>query len=196
MMRPMVMDFNGDTAAVNCQFQYMFGKSILTAPVTAPNATEWNVYLPKSAGWYNFWTGKYFKGGQTVKTDAPLDKLPLYVKAGSIIPMGKIIQSTGEKAADTLEIRVFKGADARFELYEDEGDNYNYEKGKYTTISFNWNEKAQTLTVGDKQGNYPGSLKKRIFNVVFVAENKGVGTNTDVIGKKVSYTGSKIAVKL
>jgi len=196
MMRPMVMDFNGDTAAVNCQFQYMFGKSILTAPVTAPNATEWNVYLPKSAGWYNFWTGKYFKGGQTVKTDAPLDKLPLYVKAGSIIPMGKIVQSTGEKAADTLEIRVFKGADARFELYEDEGDNYNYEKGKYTTISFNWNEKAQTLTVGDKQGNYPGSLKKRIFNVVFVAENKGVGTNTDAVGKKVSYTGSKIAVKL
>ena len=131
-----------------------------------------------------------------MKTDAPLDKLPLYVKAGSIIPMGKIIQSTGEKAADTLEIRVFKGADARFELYEDEGDNYNYEKGKYTTISFNWNEKTQTLTVGDKQGNYPGSLKKRIFNVVFVAENKGVGTNADAIGKKVSYTGSKIAVKL
>jgi len=196
MMRPMVMDFNGDTAAVNRQFQYMFGKSILTAPITAPNVTEWNVYLPKSAGWYNFWTGKYFKGGQTVKTDAPLDKLPLYVKAGSIIPMGKIIQSTGEKAADTLEIRVFKGADARFELYEDEGDNYNYEKGKYTTISFNWNEKTQTFTVGDKQGNYPGSLKKRIFNVVFVAENKGVGTNTDAIGKKVSYTGSKIAVKL
>jgi len=196
MMRPMVMDFNGDTAAVNCKFQYMFGKSILTAPITAPNVTEWNVYLPKSAGWYNFWTGKYFKGGQTVKTDAPLDKLPLYVKAGSIIPMGKIIQSTGEKAADTLEIRVFKGADARFELYEDEGDNYNYEKGKYTTISFNWNEKTQTFTVGDKQGNYPGSLKKRIFNVVFVAENKGVGTNTDAIGKKVSYTGSKIAVKL
>jgi alpha-D-xyloside xylohydrolase len=196
MMRPMVMDFNGDVDAVKSQYQYMFGKSILTAPITEPNVTEWNVYLPKAAGWYDFWTGKQFKGGQTVKTDAPLDKIPLFVKAGSIIPMGKIIQYTGEKSADALEIRVYKGADAKFELYEDEGDNYNYEKGKYSTISFRWNEKTQSLTIGDKQGDYSGSLKKRIFNVVLVTENKGVGTDTGARGKKVSYTGAKVIVKL
>jgi len=195
MMRPLVMDFNGDTAAVNRQFQYMFGKSILTAPVTEANVTEWNVYLPKSAGWFDFWTGKQFKGGQTVKTDAPLDRIPLFVKAGSIIPMGKIIQSTAEKS-DTLEIRVYKGADAKFDLYEDEGDNYNYEKGKYSTISFRWNEKAQSLTIGDKKGNYQGSLKKRIFNVVLVDENKGFGTNTGAIGRKVSYQGKQIKLCL
>ena len=195
MMRPMVMDFNGDTAAVKSQYQYMFGKSVLTAPVTEPDVTQWNVYLPKSAGWYNFWTGKHFNGGQTVKTDAPLDKIPLFVKGGSIIPMGKIIQYAGEKSADTLEIRVYKGADAKFDLYEDEGDNYNYEKGKYSIISFNWNEKAQTLTIGDKQENYQGDLKKRIFNVVLVTENKGFGADTNLIDKKVLYIGSLIKMK-
>jgi len=196
MMRPMVMDFNGDTAAVKSQYQYMFGKSVLTAPITEPNVTEWNVYLPKAAGWYDFWTGKHFNGGQTVKTDAPLDKIPLFVKAGSIIPMGKIIQYAGEKSADTLEIRVYKGADAKFELYEDEGDNYNYEKGNYSIISFKWDEKRQRLMIGYKQGNYQGDLKKRIFNIVLVAENKGFGTNTSSTGKKVLYVGSQVKVKL
>jgi len=196
MMRPMVMDFNGDTAAVKSQYQYMFGKSVLTAPITEPNVTEWNVYLPKAAGWFDFWTGKHFNGGQTVKTDAPLDKIPLFVKAGSIIPMGKIIQYAGEKSADTLEIRVYKGADAKFELYEDEGDNYNYEKGNYSIISFKWDEKRQRLMIGDKQGNYQGDLKKRIFNIVLVAENKGFGTNTSSTGKKVLYVGSQVKVKL
>ena len=191
MMRPLVMDFNGDADAVSRQFQYMFGKSILTAPVTEANTTEWNVYLPKSADWFDFWTGKQFKGGQTVKTAAPLDRIPLFVKAGSIIPMGKIIQSTAEKS-DTLEIRIYKGANGGFTLYEDEGDNYNYEKGKYSTISFHWNEKTQSLTIGDKNGNYPGSLKKRIFNVVLVDENKGFGINTNAAGKKVSYLGKQI----
>ena len=196
MMRPMVMDFNGDTAAVKSQYQYMFGKSLLTAPITEPNVTQWDVYLPKSAGWYDFWTGKRFNGGQTVKTDAPLDKIPLFVKAGSIIPMGKIIQYAGEKSADTLEIRVYKGADAKFDLYEDEGDNYNYEKGKYSIISFKWHEKRQTLTIGDKQGNYPGDLKKRIFNIVLVAENKGFGTNTSSTVKKILYVGNQVMTKL
>jgi alpha-D-xyloside xylohydrolase len=190
MMRPLVMDFNGDTAAVNRQFQYMFGKSILVAPVTEPSKTEWNVYLPKAAGWFDFWTGKYFAGGQTVKAAAPLDRIPLFVKAGSILPMGKIIQSSAEKS-DTLEIRVYKGIDATFELYEDEGDNYNYEKGKYSTISFRWNEKTQSLTIGDKQGNYPGSLNNRVFNVVLVSQNNGFGTKKTVI-----YSGRNVIVKL
>ncbi len=195
MMRPLVMDFNGDTAAVNREYQYMFGKSILTAPVTEPGVSRWKVYLPKSAGWYDFWTGKHFAGGRTVETDAPLDKIPLFVKAGSIVPMGKAIQYSAEKS-DTLEIRVYKGADGRFDLYEDEGDNYNYEKGKYSIISFSWNEKTQSLTVGNKQGDYPGSLKKRIFTVVLVDEAKGFGIDRDAIGKKVLYQGKQIKVAL
>ena len=195
MMRPLVMDFNGDTAAVNRQFQYMFGKSILVAPVTEPGTTEWNVYLPKADGWFDFWTGKHFAGGQTVKTDAPLDRIPLFVKAGSILPMGKIIQSSAEKS-DTLEIRVYKGADAKFDLYEDEGDNYNYEKGNYSVISFKWDDKRQTLTIGDKQGNYQGDLKKRIFNIVLVTENKGFGTNMNSTGQKILYVGRQVTRKL
>ena len=196
MMRPLVMDFNTDTTAVNRQYQYMFGKSVLVAPVTEANVSEWNVYLPKSAGWFNFWTGKHFNGGQSIKTNAPIDEIPLFVKAGSIIPMGKIIQYTGEKLADTLEIRVYKGTDAKFDLYEDEGDNYNYEKGRYTIISFKWDEKHQSLTISDRKGNYTGSLAKRIFNVVLVSENRGAGIYTSTIGKKVSYTGSKLQIKL
>ena len=196
MMRPLVMDFNTDTTAVNHQYQYMFGKSVLVAPVTEANVSEWTVYLPKSAGWFEFWTGKHFNGGQSIKTDAPLDKIPLFVKAGSIIPMGKIVQYTSEKSADTLEIRVYKGADAKFDLYEDEGDNYNYEKGKYAVISFNWNEKHQSLTISDRKGNYTGSLAKRIFNVVLVSENRGSGIHSNSIGKKVSYTGTKVIIKL
>lgn len=196
MMRPLVMDFNADNAAVNRQDQYMFGKSVLVAPVTEANVSEWNVYLPKSAGWFNFWTGKHFNGGQSIKTDAPLDKIPLFVKAGSIIPMGKIIQYTGEKLADTLEIRVYKGVDAKFNLYEDEGDNYNYEKERYTIISFNWDEKHQSLTISDRKGNFTGSLTKRVFNVVLVSENRGSGIHTSSIGKKVSYSGTKVEIKL
>jgi alpha-D-xyloside xylohydrolase len=195
IMRPLVMDFNGDSAAINCKFQYMFGKSILVAPVTQPNVDQWNVYLPKSSDWFDFWTGKPFKGGQVVKTAAPLDRIPLFVKAGSIIPMGKIIQYSAEKS-DTLEIRIYKGADARFDLYEDEGDNYNYEKGVYSTISFMWNEKKQVLTVDTKKGNYADSSKKRIFRVVLVNENNGAGRDTGIKKKEVLYKGSKVKLKL
>ena len=196
MMRPLVMDFNGDTAAVNRQYQYMFGKSLLIAPITEPNITEWDVYLPKSPGWFDFWTGKRFNGGQTIKTDAPLDKIPLFVKAGSILPMGKIIQYAGEKPTDTLEIRVFIGADAKFELYEDEGDNYNYENGKYTIIPFKWDEHRQSLIVGDKQGNYQGSLTNRVFNVVFVSESEGFGVAISKMKKIISYFGKTVEIKL
>jgi len=191
LMRPMVMDFNDDVAAIDCKYQYMFGKSILTAPVTEPNRRQWEVYLPQSADWFDFWTGKRFKGGQTVKADAPLDKIPLFVRAGAILPMGKAIQYTGEKSADTLEIRVYKGADAEFVLYEDEGDNYNYEKGQYSLISFKWNEKALSLTIGDKQGDFRGSLKKRVFNVVLVDEDRG-----NRVEKEVLYVGKRVKLRL
>jgi alpha-D-xyloside xylohydrolase len=196
IMRPMVMDFNVDPKAVHQAYQYMFGKGILVAPVTEPGISAWEVYLPKSVAWYDFWTGKRYDGGQTVKTDAPLDKIPLFVKEGSIIPMGKILQYSGEKPADTLEIRVYKGADAKFDLYEDEGDSYNYEKGKYTVISFNWDEKAQSLTIGKRQGGYPSALKKRNFRIVLVEEKKGNGLSWSSTGREVLYVGNTVKVKL
>jgi alpha-D-xyloside xylohydrolase len=173
----------------------MFGKSILVSPVTEPNITEWNVYLPKSTSWYDFWTGKYIRGGLTIKTDASFDKIPLFIKAGSIIPMGKLLQYTGEKTADTLEIRIYKGANGRFDLYEDEGDNYNYEKGNYTTIPFIWDEQHQTLTIGKKEGGYPGCLNIRTFNIVFVNETNGSGINFSAMKNEVQYSGDRIEIK-
>ena len=189
MMRPLVMDFREDEKATEQPYQYMFGKSILIAPVTEPGVNEWNVYLPKSTDWYDFWTEKRYLGGQTVNTEAPLDKIPLFIKAGSILPMGKSIQYTGEKTADTLEIRIYSGADAQFDLYEDEGDNYNYEKGMYTIIPFKWDEKAQSLTVGERQGSYPGYLTSRILNVVLVDESE------NKTKRQISYTGIEMKVK-
>jgi alpha-D-xyloside xylohydrolase len=189
------MDFNGDTDAVKQPYEYMFGKSILVAPIIEPGAKEWDVYLPKSAVWYDFWTGKRFNGGQTIKTAAPLDKIPLFVKAGSIIPMGKFIQYAGQKPPDTLEIRVYKGAAGRFELYEDEGDSYNYELGNYTVIPFKWDEKRHTLTIGEKQGYYPGSLTRRILNVIFVNESEGLGIVPGEAKKKVVYIGKETKIK-
>jgi alpha-D-xyloside xylohydrolase len=194
IMRPMVMDFKTDATAIGQSYQYMFGKSFLVAPVTEPGVVEWNVYLPKSTVWYNFWTGKHFIGGQTIKTDAPQDKMPLFVKAGSIIPMGKFMQYTSEKPMDTLEIRIYPGADGQFALYNDEGNNYNYEKGKYQVIPFKWNEQQQTLIIDKQQGGYAGALKKLVLNIVWVNESNGKGIEISSKAKTVVYTGEKISV--
>jgi alpha-D-xyloside xylohydrolase len=194
IMRPMVMDFKNDVAAISQTYQYMFGKSFLVAPVTEPGVSQWNVYLPKATVWYDFWTGKRFTGGQTVKADAPQDKIPLFVKAGSIVPMGKFLQYTSEKPMDTLELRVYTGADGQFTLYNDEGNNYNYEKGKYTVIPFKWSEQQQTLTIDRQQGTYTGALKKCVLHIVWVNESNGKGIEISPKAKTVVYTGEKINV--
>ena len=131
IMRPLVMDFSGDSSAVEKPFQYMYGESILVAPVTQPGAREWEVYLPKSYGWFNFHSGSYTYGGKQVKTDAPLDQIPLFVKAGSIIPLTSPVQHTAALKSDTLEMRIYQGRNATFDLYEDQGDGYDYEHGEY-----------------------------------------------------------------
>lgn len=195
LMRPMVMDFSTDEKAVQQPYQYMFGKELLIAPVTEANTTEWEVYLPKGAGWYDYWTGKRYTGGQTIKAAATQDKIPVLVKAGSIIPMAKEMQYTGEKPLDTLEIRVYKGDNGTFNLYEDEGDSYHYEKGSYTLIPFSWNEKNQTLTIGARQGTYPRYLKSRVFNIIMVKENNGVGIAEGKAYKSVVYTGKALRIK-
>jgi alpha-D-xyloside xylohydrolase len=155
------------------------------------------VYLPENTLWFDFWTGKSIKGGQTVKADAPIDQIPLFVRAGSIIPMGPFVQYAAEKPDYPLEIRVYPGADGNFVLYEDEGDNYNYEKGVFSTIAFNWNEVKHQLTIGQRKGTFPGMLEKRTFKIIIVNESKGKDIDlTEKPDKIVLYDGNAQMIKL
>jgi alpha-D-xyloside xylohydrolase len=196
IMRPLVMDFNGDGSALNQAYEFMFGKSMLVSPVTEPKVNEWNVYLPKSTEWYDFWTAESIDGGKTIKTEAPIDKIPIFIKAGSIIPMGPLIQYATEKN-DPIEIRIYPGADGEYTLYEDENDNYNYENGIYATITFKWDDSKKTLTISDRNGSFPGMIAERKFNIVYVSKNKGIGLdNIKKYDKAVNYTGEKLVIKL
>ncbi|TDD99487.1 glycoside hydrolase family 31 protein [Flavobacterium cellulosilyticum] len=188
LMRPLIMDFNEDTTAVSQAYQYMFGKALLIAPVTASDVTTWDVYLPKNYAWYDFWTGKRFDGGQTIATAAPLDRIPVFVKEGSIVPMGKVIQNTQSKQ-DELDIQVYTGKDASFTYYNDEGDNYNYEKGKYIEIPMTWNEKNQTLTIGKQIGNYKNQTATYTMNIIYVTANQN-----NAVAKTIKYSGKKVVV--
>lgn len=197
IMRPMIMDFNGDTEAINQQYQFMFGKSLLVTPITEAGITQQNVYLPKASTWYDFYTGTSYKGGQTIKADAPLDKIPVFVKAGTILPIGAAVQYASEKKWDNLEIRVYEGANGSFTLYEDEGDNYNYEKGAYSNIELVWDDEKKTLTIGERKGSFTGMLAEMKFNIVLINKNKPAGYNSSVkFDKEVKYSGKKIALKL
>lgn len=143
-------------------------------------------YLPKGADWYDFWTNKLIKGGKKITFETQFDRVPMFVRAGSILPLGEEMQYVGEKAWDKLELRVYPGADADFALYEDEGDNYNYEKGIHSIIAFHWNNATRTLTIADREGSYPGMLTSRQFNVVL----------PDGSSKMVEYSGKKVEVKM
>jgi alpha-D-xyloside xylohydrolase len=196
LMRPLVMDFCSDTLAMNSRYAYMFGKNLLVVPVTEAGISQQKVYLPKSADWFDFWTGEKFAGGQQVIKETPMDILPLFVKAGTILPFGPKVQFTGEKKWDELEIRIYTGANAEFILYEDENDNYNYEKGSYSTIKFNWNEQEKSLTISNRERKFAGMLTGRKFNLVFVKKNSGVGIeNAGTYDKTVVYNGQKVIVK-
>jgi alpha-D-xyloside xylohydrolase len=197
IMRPLVMDFRDDITALNQPFEYMFGNAFLVAPVTEPDIMEWNVYLPKSTAWYDFWSGQKYNGDQTIKAQAPLNKIPLFVRAGSIVPMGKMIQYTGQLPADTIEIRIYKGADGRFELYEDENDSYNYEKGVFSLIDFKWDDTNGVMTIGKRNGEFPGMLKTRTFNIVIVSPSEGVGIEMNKKPSKVvRYNGRETKLVL
>ncbi len=166
-----------------------------TDMVALPEKTR-KVYLPGPAAWIDFWTGEKYAGGQTITVPAPIDIMPLYVKAGSIIPMGSYLQYATEKPADPIELRIYPGADGRFELYEDENDNYNYEKGYYSTIDFNWDDEKKTLTISDRQGSFPGMLNVRSFNIVKVVPGSGSGMDAvKNYDKVVTYTGKQVVIK-
>ena len=217
-LRPLFSDFAADRRVWDVADEFMFGHSILAAPVVEAQYTQERIiredamtgwdkkevkpesenttvnwsetktaskYLPKGALWYDFWTNKTYKGGQTVTLQTSLDRVPMFVRAGSILPLGPEMQYVGEKAWDHLEIRIYPGADGSFTLYEDEGDNYNYEKGVYATIPFTWNDKTSSLTVGSRQGSYPGMLASRQFTFIL----------PDGTSKNVSYNGESLTIK-
>jgi len=193
-MRPLVMDFRTDDRAQNIGDQFMFGPAILVNPVTEPAASLRQVYLPETK-WYDFWSGTTVPGNRMIEAAAPLERIPLYVRAGSILPLGPDVEWSTEKPADPIELRIYRGADGDFTLYEDENDNYNYEKGAYATIPIHWDDSKSALTIGDRKGEFPGMLKQRTFRVVLVHENHGVGIGpSDEPDKIVSYSGTKLEV--
>lgn len=194
MMRPLVMDFRHDPNVNGIGNQFMFGPAFLVNPVTTAGATSRSVYLPAGVDWYDFWSGLKISGGQTIQASAPIEKMPLFVKAGSIIPWGPSIQYATE-SSDPIELRVYPGANGSFTLYEDEGDNYNYESGTHATIPFTWDETAQQLTIGQRVGSFPGMLASRTFRVVFVAPVHGAGLETTATADSVvSYSGNAVVV--
>ena len=204
ILRSLAFDFREDTGIKSIPDEYMFGSAFLVSPVTErmyslPNSKNIKktrkVYLPKSANWYDFWTGKLIAGGQTIDAAAPIETLPLYIKAGSIVPMGPYLQYATEKVADPIEIRVYTGADADFVLYEDENDTYNYEQGKFSTIALNWNEASKTLTIKDRKGEFPGMLKDRTFRIVYVTTTNGKGIEPAAKAQTVKYSGQEISIR-
>ena len=219
-LRPLFSDFAQDRRVWDIADEFMFGRSILAAPILDPQYTEekivrtdamtgWNrkkesgdssqetvvdwtetktasKYLPKGATWYDFWTNKAYKGGQTITLETTFDRVPMFVRAGSILPLGPEMQYVGEKSWDNLELRLYPGADGSFTLYEDEGDNYNYEKGYYATITFQWNDKSRQLTIGTRQGGYKGMILDRKFTIVL----------PDGTSRTVSHNGNEQTIQL
>lgn len=197
IMRGLVMDFAKDTAVNNIGDQYMFGPSLLINPVYTYKDRTKMLYLPAGQGWYDFYTGKYTKGGQRITAEAPYERMPLYVKEGSIIPVGPELQYVSEKAADTITLIVYTGKNASLKLYDDENTNYNYEKGAFSHIPFTYNEAAKELIIRAREGNFTGMLKNRTFKIVWIspamAKDFDMERRAD---KEVTYSGKQIAVKM
>jgi alpha-D-xyloside xylohydrolase len=196
IMRGLAMDFAKDAAVLNIDDQYMFGPSLLINPVCEYKQTSRELYLPKSAGWYDLYSGKFYAGAQKINADAPYERMPVFVKAGSIIPFGPELQYTSEKPADIITLNVYTGADASFNLYEDEGTNYNYEKGAFATIPIKYNEATKTVTICDRKGSFNGMLQKRIFRINIISKNKAKSLDFDASDKEVTYEGRKITVRI
>ena len=197
MQRPLVMDWRTDHKVWDIGDEYMFGPAFLVSPVWEEGALKRDVYLPKAAAWYDFWTGEKVQGGQDLEVSAPIEKLPLFLRAGSIVPLGPEIEYTGQKPDDPIELRIYRGADGSFNLYEDEGDSYRYEQGAYAVIPMHWNEAAGTLTLGDRVGSFAGMALHRKFRVVLVGPGHGVGEKVSPeADAMVEYTGKSVETAL
>jgi alpha-D-xyloside xylohydrolase len=196
IMRPLVMDYRDDDHVLEIGDQFLFGPSLLVNPVTTPGVTSRSVYLPRG-GWYDFWTGAQLQGGRRIDAPAPYESLPLYVKAGAIVPMGPELQHSDEKPADPLTLWVYAGADAAFELYEDDGVSYGYEKGAFARIPLGWNDAKRALTIGKRQGSFPGMLSERTFEVVLVSRQTPVGFSSAAVpSRRVRYRGDAVSLAL
>ena len=198
MMRGLVMDFNGDDNVYDIKDQWMFGPALMACPVGEYQKYSRNVYLPKQKGWYDFYTGKHYAGGQTIVADAPFDKIPVFVPEGSILPVGPEMEWSDQKKAELIDLYVYAGKDGSYTLYEDEGTNYNYEKGKYAMIDFKYNDAQKTVTIAARKGAFDGMLQKRRFNIVLVSDNnqQGISLAKAPKGKMVKYAGKTVTVKL
>ena len=197
MMRALVMDFSNEREVFDIKDQWMFGPAFMACPVGYYKARNRSVYFPKASGWYDLYTGEHIDGGQSLVVDAPYEQMPVFVREGSIIPYGPEIQYTDERPADLLTIYVYAGRNGQFQLYEDEGTNYNYEKGKYATIDLRYDDASRTLTIGQRKGQFAGMLKNRTFRVVYVTKDNPRSLNLDnPEGKTVQYNGKAVSVKL
>jgi alpha-D-xyloside xylohydrolase len=174
LMRALPLEFSSDPKTREISDQFLFGSALLINPVTTEDARQRSLYLPARTDWIDFWTGKRLSGDQSITAEAPIDRIPIYAKAGSIIPFGPVTQSAST-TPDPIELRIYGGADGDFTLYEDEGDNYDYEHGTYSLIPMHWDDKAEKLTIGDRRGSFPGMLERRIFHVVIVRDGHGAG---------------------
>jgi len=196
MMRALVMDFRDDPEVFGIGDQFLFGPALLVSPVTERGARTREVYLPQAAGWYDFWTGERLAGGQRITAAAPYERLPLHVRAGSILPFGPELQYTGEKPADPITLWVYEGADSDFELYEDQGTTYDYEKGASARIPLHFDQQSRTLTIGAREGSFDGMLKERTFRVVFVSGDHPLGHTPEPAGfQAVHYAGDEVVVQ-
>jgi len=197
IMRALVMDFGADRNVLEIDDQFMFGPALLINPVTDYQVRQRLVYLPEGADWYDFRTGHFYTGGQTTQAAAPYSDIPIFVKAGSIIPFGPAIQYTGQKQPDPIRLYVYTGRDGAFTLYEDEGTNYNYEKGVFSQIAFEYDEQAKALTIHPRQGQFPGMLQKRTFEIVWITPQRA--KSPDFEGEpddRILYEGGEIIVSL
>ncbi len=196
IMRPLVMDFASDTEVNSIGDQYMFGPALMVAPVYEYGARERDVYFPDGCNWYDFYTGRFIAGGQQLACNAPYERIPLFVREGAIIPFGPDMEWSAEKPAKEITLYVYGGKDGEFTLYEDEGVNYNYEKGNYTTIPFSYNDADRTLTIGDRTGEFDGMITERSFNVVYVSKDKPQPFNLQAKGIAVKYDGTSIKINV
>jgi alpha-D-xyloside xylohydrolase len=196
MLRPLVMDFPGDRNALTIADQYLFGPALMVNPVTEAGASSRSVYLPGNAAWYDFWTGRREAAGHRVDAAAAVETMPLYVPAGSILPLGPDVEYVDQKPPDPLEVRVYPGADGSFILYDDAGDSYDYEHGAYTNIPFRWNDASKTLIIGKRTGAYEGMPRNRTFRIVLVDERRGGGVDESTGARVAAYSGEEVRVKL
>ena len=195
IMRGLVMDFPSDDAGKDIKDEYLFGHALLVAPVHEYGARSRSVYLPAGADWYDFYTGARTSGGQSITASAPVTQIPLYVRAGSIVPVGPVIQYVDEKPDAPLTLTVYTGADGTFSLYEDDGVSNGYTRGEFSRIALSYNDATGELSIGERQGAFPGMVAKRAFRVRFVTPGVSSSASFDDYSAEVAYDGHAVTVK-